>query len=152
MSQPTDPWQPARAETAAFPAAEGPPLAPVAPVAQGPATPAPTRRSRVLMAAAAAGLLAVGVVVGLVVGQATAGTASAGDLDPATSQTVPGTVPDDGSGYGSLPGGGTGGMPQGGRGGTGRLGGVPGQGAPDGGGTTDGGSTDDTVDGTALDS
>ena len=167
MSQPTgpagtDPQQPgpARAETSAFPAAPAP--APAPPVVDAPpvgpahAAVAPTRRGRVLMGAAGAGLLAVGVVVGLVVGQATAGTASAGDLTPSTSQTVPGAVPDDGSGqgYGSMPGGGPG------HGGTGRFGGVPGDGTTGGGvpgdgttgGTTGGGTTDDTVDGTTQDS
>ena len=151
MSEPQQPG-PARDETAAFPTAPVPPPAPVGAV---PAAP-PTRRSRALVGAAAAGLLAVGVVVGLVVGQATAGTASAGDVSPTVEQTVPG----DGSGYGSAPDGGV--LPPGARGGTGRPGRVPGQGSTDGGGTDGGGAgtggtgsgtpDDGTAGGTALDS
>jgi hypothetical protein len=86
FAAPLPPQQPGYAETAA----------PAEPVAVAPAP----RRGRVLMGAAAAGLLAVGVVVGVIVGQATAGSAAA---DTGTSTTVPdgstgqyGTPPDDG--------------------------------------------------------
>jgi hypothetical protein len=92
------------------------------------------RRGRALLAAGAAGLLGVGVVIGVVVGQATAGTAAA---DTGSTVTQPGTTTD-GSvpGYGSVPDGG---------GGFGRFGGMPpGMGAmpsaPD--GTLPDGSTD----------
>ena len=144
MSHPADPQElgPVRAQTEELPAAPKP----------------PARRTRALLASAGAGLLAVGVVVGLVVGQATAGTASAGDVSPTVEQTVPGDG--DGSGYGSAPDGGV--LPPGARGGTGRPGRVPGQGSTDGGGTDGGGAgtggtgsgtpDDGTAGGTALDS
>ena len=138
MSHPADPQElgPVRAQTEELPAAPKP----------------PARRTRALLASAGAGLLAVGVVVGLVVGQATAGTASAGTgaAQPSTGATVPG------DGYGVAPDGGT--LPPGGRGGM-RVpggGGVPGGGATDDGttqGSPDDGTTQGTSDdGTALDS
>lgn len=118
MSEPTPPEP---QETRSF-------AAPVPP--QTEPTPAPTgpRRSRrrtLLMGGAAAGLLTVGVAVGVVVGQATAGSAAA-DTGSTTEQVGPGsdgTPPD--------------GMVPGGRGGFGHD--------PDGddGTTPDDGSTDD---------
>jgi hypothetical protein len=154
MSEPTpprgsEPEQPAvdRAETHSF-AAPMPPQQP--PAAAGPApaaaVPAPApRRSKLLMGAAAAGLLGVGVVVGVVVGQATAGSAAA-DPGSSTTQVGPGGSGLDGSQqYGTPPDGGLGGHP-GGRGdfGTQVPGGTDG-GTPD--GTTDGGTTDDGTTG-----
>ena len=127
MTEPTPPRGaqpqppvPGRDETRPFQAPqEAPPGA-----AQVPAS----RRGKVLVGTAAAGLLGVGVAVGVVVGQATAGTAAA-DTGTSTTQTVPG---DGGPGrYGTPPDGGTGGMP----GGRGDL--TP----PD--GSTDDGATDD---------
>ena len=134
MTDPTpprgsEPEHTGREETAAF-AAPLPPqqsgyaetAAPAEPVAVAPAP----RRGRVLMGAAAAGLLAVGVAVGVIVGQATAGSAAA---DTGTSTTVP----DGCTGrYGTPPDGGTGGMPPG----------MGGRGGFDPDGTTDGAPTD----------
>jgi hypothetical protein len=138
MTDPTpprgsDPEHTGRAETAAF-AAPLPPQQPAyaetaAPAEPVTAAPAP-RRGRVLMGAAAAGLLAVGVAVGVIVGQATAGSAAA---DTGTSTTVP-----DGSTgqYGTPPDGGMGGMPPG-------MGGRGGFDADGDDGTTDDGTTSD---------
>src|SRR3954470_23476866 len=95
------------------------------PAAAAPPTPAAGRRTRrgsVRMGAAAAGLLGVGVAVGVVIGQATAEPASAGT--GTVSSTFPEGVPQDGGGR-------MGGMPPGGTGGFGTR--------PDG-GTTDGGT------------
>jgi hypothetical protein len=117
MTEPTRPF-----------AAPGPEPAAAPPPA--PAAGRRTRRGSVLMGAAAAGLLGVGVAVGVVIGQVTAEPASA---DPGTvSSTFPEGVPQDG--------GHTGGMPPGGTGGFGTR--------PDD-GTTDGTTTSD---GTQLDS
>jgi hypothetical protein len=121
MSEPppprgSDPQQPAtgRAETRRFAA----PVPPEQPVAAEPATPTGTpaqastrRRSALRTGAAAAGLLGVGVVVGVIVGQVTADSASAGTTS-STSRTAP-----DGTGggqqYGTPPDGRRGGMPPG---------------------------------------
>lgn len=99
---------------------------------------APVRRRRLLTGLAAAALLGVGVVVGVVVGQATAGTAAA-DTGSTSDVPVPGgTLPDATQQYG----GGPGGMPPGG---TGGFGGPPGSTDDD---STDGGTADDgTADG-----
>jgi hypothetical protein len=146
MSEPTpprgsDPQQPAsgREETRPFTA----PVPPQQPVAAGPVTvaepasPDPARRRTLRMGAAAAGLLGVGVVVGVIVGQATA--------DPAAASSTTQTAPDGtGQQYGTPPDGGMGGMPPGGMGGRGGFG----AGVPDG---TDDGTTDDGTDDSATD-
>jgi len=125
-----------REETRPF-AAPAPPQQPVVAEPAGPGTataPAAggraTRRSKVVTGAAATGLLAVGVAVGVIVGQTTAGSAAA---DTGSSTTV--TVPDGGSScrYGTPPDGGM--RPGGGRGDL-----TP----PD--GSTDDGSGDGTTD------
>src|SRR3954447_18832929 len=117
-----------REETRPF-AAPAPPQHPRAaePAGPGPAAARAagaraTRRSKVVTGAAAAGLLAVGVAVGVVVGQATAGWAAA----DTGSSTV--TVPDDGGSgrYGTPPDGGM------------HPGGGPGDIAPPDGSTDDG--------------
>jgi hypothetical protein len=133
MSEPTpprgsEPQQPPteREETRPF-AAPVPPQQPTAADGAGIATPARppaattarTRRDTLLMGAAAVGLLSVGVVVGVVIGQATAGSAAAG-TSSSTIQPGPGGSGFDGSGqYGTPSDGRMGGMPPGGRGGFG---------------------------------
>jgi hypothetical protein len=147
MSEPTpphgsEPGQPTagRAETRPF-AAPLPPQQPAGAAESASAASIPTggstpRRSTLLMGVAAAGLLGVGVVVGVVVGQATAGSAAA-DTGSATSPTAP----EGGQQYGTPPDGGMGGRPGGMGGGRVEVGPpVPG-GTDD--GTTDDGTTGD---------
>jgi hypothetical protein len=140
MTEPTPPRGPAddRAETRPF-------AAPVPPQQPPPAGPVPAepraaaartdRRGRLVMGAAAAGLLAVGVAVGVVVGQATAGSAAADT--GSTVQPVPGDGPD--GQYGTPPDG------RAGRGGPGDF--APPDGTTDDGGTGDGTTGDSDDDG-----
>jgi hypothetical protein len=138
FAAPVPPQRPAPGATPA----DNPAGHPAAAGAVGPTTPITTtpspRRGRLLMGAAAAGLLGAGVVVGVVVGQATAGSAAA-DTGSSTTRTVPGSGGLDG--YGTPPDGGAGGMPPGGFGDRGRFG------MPDDDGTTDDGTTDDGTTG-----